>query len=344
MLLRLNNVAAGALAAAMLLTLPGPASAAPVTSEQSVVASMPEALLQAMARAGTPDGRGALTVNRSSWARVDYQRDTTLWAQYGIAVRDAGAIGTAQRIAAYAFEHQQSGGGFALGPGQSHAVGAAAWFVNDFSHTVALLRGNDWFANAGATAAERTRLARQTQRLGSALNYMVANEATLENDTAAVNRTFVYANLYFIGGKQTGNHQAVRLGNRFLASALDRQAADGTFPEAGGFDSSYQCVSLYEAQVLYLNMPAANPLHDRLWQAIVSGMARERRALRSDGDLSTDENTRVGPNTVTAERGGPVHHVDAVHAALAFEYFAAIVGTAAARRDAAAIAARYWGL
>ncbi len=320
------------------------AAALPDVGEQEVIGRVPVALLRQMANQAIPNAQGAVGLNLGGWERVEYQRDTTLWAQYGIAAHNAGAVRTALRIADYAFAHQQADGGFSLGPGQSNAAGAASWFVNDFSHAAALLQQNGWFETSAATATLRANLSDDIRRLRAAVRYLVARSDELAADTAAANRILQYAVGYLLGGQETGNQEAVRFSRQFSRSALGHVTPDGVFVEAGGFDSSYQCVSLYMAQVLVLNMQASQPLRERLWSAIESGMARERRALLPSGEISTLNNTRVGRQSISGLHGGVVHQFDRFFSAFAFEYFAGITQRPAAQRDAVSVLSYYWGL
>jgi hypothetical protein len=309
---------------------PAPSSPAPaqsVLSETQVLARIPLALLRKAAGELKTGANGAAGENRNGWKGAIYQRATATIAEYGVVAQSPQVLSVALGRAAYAFGHQRPDGSFgSIGrvPARSDA-----FFVADYAHTLLLLRSDPWFQTSPQTARLRAQAAGDVPRVAAAVAYLSAGAAGLAADRGADNRTFIYANALYLGGLLTGNSHAMQLGDRFAQDALSRQLPDGTFPELGGFDSSYQCVSLRNALVLWLYMAPADPVRQALWNGIVRGTARERAALLPSGEISTAGNTRK-------------RHVDRRNVAKAFAYYAAITGDPQARRAAGAVLAYYY--
>jgi hypothetical protein len=161
------------------------------------------------------------------------------------------------------------------------------------------------------------------------LSWFMPQADLLRTDQAATNRIMSYGAEYYLAGKLLGNDEAIRIGRSFIEEAVDKQFGDGTFPEVGGFDSSYQNVSLYFGQVVCLQIPPSDPLRDRLWAAIQRGMAREQRNLMPTGEISTIGNTRIHYIPGAARQ----HDLDSHYAVLAQAYYAAITGDPRAQQN-----------
>jgi hypothetical protein len=338
MAMRISGKQAGVCAAlVMLISSAAPAAAAPSIDEQTVLARIPATFFARMAHFAPIAADGATGENVEGYKVVEVQGFTADYTALGLATEDAAPIDGAFQIAGYAFAHQNADGSFQRGGPSS-----AASFVADFGHSLRLLDTNAWFQRDVSTQSLVSQLPALRQDEGAALAYLMAHRAALERDDTAANRLLRYADAYYFAGVAVHDRTARNAGIGFLRSFLDAQTSDGTFPELGGFDSSYQCLSLYLGEVLFLNLPQSHPMRDRLWTAIVRGMERERLALAPSGTIATFHNTRTGPDSLWAIRTGDVHQFDGGHAALAFQYYAAITGGRQARQDARAVSLRYW--
>jgi hypothetical protein len=314
-----------------------PAAAAPKLSESAVLARMPSGFLALTKHRVSIAADGSVGRNRQGWYAIGNQAFSQDWATYAVTANDASSIDGALRIAEYGFAHQQSDGGF-----EGNHIGGGALFVEDVGHTLLLLDGSDWFASDPATQAARSKLPELRRRESLSLAFLVANRTNIEKDTDAANRIARYADAFYFGGKAEGNAAAMSIGESFLRSFLADQGPDGAFYELKGFDSGYQCASIYLAEILFLAMPYGDPARDQLWSAIVRGMARERRAVSASGAISTFHNTRTGADSLWAIRTGEVHGLDGAHASLAFVYYAAITGDAGDAQAARSVYSHYF--
>ncbi len=108
------------------------------------------------------------------------------------------------------------------------------------------------------------------------------------------------------------------------------------FPNWAASTAVYQAVSLYLAQIVYLQADPANTgLRSRLWSAIVRGMEREKANLMPSGEMSTLRNTRVYGVV------GNQQHIDALDVNLAFQYYAGITQDPAYLAAAASLFKHY---
>jgi hypothetical protein len=91
-----------------------------------------------------------------------------------------------------------------------------------------------------------------------------------------------------------GDEPAILQGIGILHSVLSSETSDGVFPERGGFDSSYQGVTLQNLFYLEMHLgPAETSIKSSVEKALALGVARERRAVQPDGQIVTEGNTRV---------------------------------------------------
>jgi hypothetical protein len=314
-----------------------PAMAAPNLSEYAVLARMPKGVLARMTQRASIAPDGSVGRNRQGWVAIGSQAYTQDWTSYAVTEHDASSVDGALRIAEYGFAHQENDGQF-----EGHHTGDECLFVSDFGHTLLLLDGSEWFASDPATRPARSKLPELRRRESLALAFLVSRRTNIERDTNAANRIVRYADAFYLGGKAEGNASAMAMGESFLRSFLADQGPDGTFYELNGFDSGYQCASIYLAELLFLNMPHGDPLRDQLWSAIVRGMARERQAVSPSGAISTYHNTRTGADSLWAIRTGHVYGLDGAHALVAFEYYAAITGDAGDIQLAKSVASHYY--
>jgi len=306
------------------------ADSLPAASELVVVGRMSSSFLNALAASARPSSDGATSRNRGHYLDAEFQRATDRTIPKALTQHDVAALATSIRISNYTFAHQRQDGGFEYDRPNGHVTksgklapwaepAAAAFFLEDFGHTMLLLSESKWLRSDPSLASVRAQVKALTPAGKNAVSWLVTQQDALKTDTGAVNRTLMYGAAYYFNGRAFGNQDAIAVGESFIRNALSRQMPDGTFPELGGFDSSYQAVSLYLAQIIYLQAdPSDTSLRTALWASIERGMERERSNLLPSGEMSTEGNTRV--SGMVAGR----QHIDALDVNLAFQYYAAI--------------------
>ncbi len=316
------------------------ANTAPNVDPNTIVESLPlpNSFLDMLAVENAPDSTGASQNNRvGRWVTVNYQIGTDRLVTAGLHEHNPQYIADALNVADYAFAHQNPDGSF-IDAKPSEQVGATGGFILYLSHSLLMLQQSPWFQGSPDTATLRARAQSLYRPLSAALNWFLPQANILRADRVATNRILSYGTEYYLAGKLLGNTAALNLGRWFIEEGLNKQFPDGTFPEVGGFDSSYQNVSLLLGQVIFLQMPATDPLRDRLWTAIQRGAVRELRNLMPSGEISTAGNTRIHPVP-----GAPgQHQLDRHTAVLAQAYYAAITGDPQARQNVQLILGHYF--
>ncbi len=318
-------------------------AAAPAVDPGAVVERLPlpASFLQRMVQENQPDPSGAEQRNRGGkWLTVNNQIGTDRLVTAGLLMRNPQYIADALNAASYAFAHQNPDGSFidAMGYNAREQAGAAGGFIVYLSHSLLMLRDSSWFQQSPQTAQLRAQAQSLYGPLAKTLNWFIPQADLLRTDQAATNRIISYGAEYYLSGTLLGNSQAIDIGRSFIEAGLDKQFGDGTFPEVGGFDSSYQNVSLYFAQVTFLQMPPSDPLRERLWSAIQRGLARELRNLMPSGEISTVGNTRIKYIPGATRQ----HELDWHYATLAQAYYAAITGDPQAKQNVQLILAHYF--
>ncbi len=305
------------------------------------------AILAHLARAPQPDANGAIGNNKPTYIQAGLQNESAWIVPDALVRKDTSELDKALRIIEYTFKHENPDGSFEFHVGTSGTAdtalsraGEVAFFYADLGQTLSLVRESSWFQHGSQTAALRRRVDALRPSAQRGLDWLITQAPVLATDQAAVNRTLNYGLAYYLVGKSLGRRGAMAVGVSFLKDALNRQQADGTFPEAGAFDSSYQGVSLYLAQIFYLELqPAQVALRRRLWRAIGTGVVRENAAIGIAGGVSTAGNTRIASN---GERlFGEVKRIDGRSLTLALLYYAHLTGNKQAQSRADAIARRF---
>ena len=339
-----NAVIALGLALSVVVTAV-PVHAQPVApSEIDILKGIPWKFLSDVAETVIPTPDGANGFNRGhGWTNVTEQKVTDRLIDAAVVQRNPALVSKMLLVANYAFAHQASDGGFPapnLTPVQE--AGSSAFFIRDIAHSLLLLRQSSWFQQSASTASLRASVSGLEPKVQLGLTYLMNHQSELRSDTGGANRLVVYAGAYYLAGKLLGKSDAMDVGRSFLDEAFSHQSSDGSFLELGGFDSSYQNVSLYEAQVIYVQMAADDSMRGTLWQAISRGYSREAPSVQTTGELSSLNNTRIGAQSISAQHGGPAHAIDGIAAGLAFSYYAGITNDAAAKQRAALVLSYYF--
>jgi hypothetical protein len=333
---------------------PARASDVPNVSEWTVLQRMSLDTLKAWAATARPDANGATSMNRTGYIQVGFQRDSVNAIPYSIRAKNVGSLGNSFRIIRYAFQHQRPDGGFEYSESNGQVSSGyqasrqaeasnAAYFLYDLGHTLLLLQQSDWFQHSAETATFRSQLQQVYPNARRALDWLVAQQDVLRGDTGGANRTLGYASAYYLTGKALNSSSAMAVGRTFIQGALDKQLSDGTFPELGGFDSSYQGVSLYQGMILFLQMDSSEgDLRARLWNAVQRADSREASAVLSSGEVSTAANTRVRAGGEAAF--GHAKSIDAITVSMALQYFAFTINNPKSIQTAQAVFHHYFGV
>ena len=314
---------------------------APKASEWQVVSAFDLNLLRLLAKAHHPDQDGAVGHNQQGYISVAFQRYSSEPIIYGVETKNVRLIETGVRAFEYAFAHQNPDGSFPYNP--PHAVSTptaadiaspVAGFYSDFGHSLLLLQDCEWFQKSEETANLRLRLNQLLKPATTSLIWLMGQQAALRHyDLKTTNLLFLDAAAYYFAGKALKHSDAVKLGESFTRLALQQQTEVGFFWEKGGYDSSYQSVSLRLALWLYANLQSgAVSLKRNLWIAIEKGIGWELTRILPTGEVLTEGNARVysgGEKYFSKEKG-----VDYIQVILALNYYSKLSGDLVVQRVA----------
>jgi hypothetical protein len=330
-------------------SIAGADSASPPTlSQLDLLGLLDVVFLQKLANSVRPAPSGAVGENQASFDQVGVQNQSSFVVPDALVERNREELDNALKVLEFGYAHMRPDGSFEYADtGRSGAPptaltqdSSAAFLMYDTGHSLCLLRESSWFQSDPDVADERQRVAVLETKARTAITRLVSEADVLRTDRLAVNRTINYAMAYYLNGKALNHADALAAGRNFIDNALGRQTAAGVFTENSGFDSSYQGVSLFHAQVLLLEMlPEDEALRKRLWSGVVRGMQREMETVQADGTVGTVGNTRV---SAQGERVfGVTKSIDTRSVSLALMYYAYATGDQNLQRTARAVAARY---
>lgn len=302
---------------------------APLASEWKIISSLDPDLLRFLARSIPLNKNGAVGRNKQGYISVAFQRHSSKLITYGILTRNVELIKSGIRVLEYGFAHQKPDGSFIdNSPRQSAGsrASAVAFFYHDLGHSLLLLKDSDWFQTSEETASLRVRLNKLMNPASTSLTWLMGQQKPLRHyDRNTTNRQFFNVVACYLTGKALGRSDAVRLGERAAQAVLQKQAEAGFFLEEGGYDSSYQAVSLRLALLLYTRLePDAVSLRQNLWMAIDKGVRWQLNRILPTGKVSTAGNKRVYPN---GERYfGREKQVDYKEVTVALNYYSKLSG------------------
>jgi len=241
---------------------------------------------------------GAIGHNRNKYISVGLQKYSSYLINEGIISKNIDQITTGIKTLEYAFIYQKPDGSFPdyyrVEQEPQYSPVSVAFFLHDLGHSLLLLQNSDWFQTSSETANLRRKLETIANLANISLTWLVDQQDILSQDKKATNRIFIYASAYYLTGKALNRADVVKLGETFLQTALSQQSEAGFFWENGGFDSSYQGVSLNRAMWLYTNLqPQSVSLRQKLWLAIEKGTHWQLTRILPTGDVDTNNNTRV---------------------------------------------------
>lgn len=278
-----------------------------MASERAIIkriAASPGMMTVLRYRAKAVAADGAAGSNVPTYRHAAEQRDAFWLLLRGLAENDKAAVASVMKALEYGWSKQTPKGNFSNGVGATaqQAVGADAFFVHFACHADRVISGSRY------SLTYSRRLSAMRLRLANARAWLDANRDELyRQDADTTNRLLFDEGAFSIGGDP----------DDFLDYALESQLANGVFKEKGGYDSSYQAVSLLRLAeiILYSSSPATEELID----ALTSGAAWLATRIEQSGRIMTAGNTRTG---IGAEGDKDVNYYEV---ALCMYYLAELV-------------------
>lgn len=252
------------------------------------------------ARKLLPDGHfaGSVDGGKGPGVAVEMQRSAT-W------IIGAGAISSgAEQIRLYdlglkafewGFSHAGDDGSFPTERGgttkKQSSLHPKSMFIEAAARSLLLLSSREM-----PTPALKARVDALIPKLHQSASWM-ANSADLTAFLARAKNTnqvmFVATGLQETA-KITGDQALAMKAESIIKSVIAKQFADGTIPEAGGFDISYQTVSL-ELMGRYYDTLPENPWRKTVYNSLRLGTNKFLSTVQADGSLYSPESTRTVP-------------------------------------------------
>jgi hypothetical protein len=273
------------------------------TNFHSLILALPDYLIKGLTK--NPNSSGALGRNLDGYFHVRFQMDIGFLASYAVYNQSDDALAKFISAAEYSFNKQKPSGDFELvipnnlqylgTPSEGDLTSGVAFFTSAVGSSLVLLNQSSWFSNRPNDALTQ-RLASLKTKFQLTVNYLKAQKEVLKMyDKDAPNRLFFDALAFYSMGIYLNDSQAKAIGIEFIELALAQQDAAGFFIEGGGFDSSYNGVSLRLGMVLLGILQPQNDLYGRLKKAISCSVQWQASRILESGEISLQGNARVYP-------------------------------------------------
>ena len=304
------QLSAGLLAAAMLDVRPGISPAAASTELFADVAVQSSPPIVSLLYRHPTDGlrgatvRGAAGVN-ARWERgttqqwfIEEQRAAEIVAIGALLTFDEVTIDAAFRLLDWGFSRQAADGSFA---GTGDPFHSTSFFVAAAAHTCL------FFQHAAASGqfpiADRhlARLATYLPRIRHAAHWMAQPAVWspgLAGNAPFTHRRYLVGAALGLSGVLAADSALIDRAHAVIADGLSLQRADGSNPERGGHDSSYQMTGVVFAQYWAIYLPA-DPLTPAVRAMIGRALNWEALRVLPTGQVTAEGNTR----TAGQERG-----------------------------------------
>ena len=207
----------------------------------------------------------------------------------GIAEDDTRYIERGLKAIDYAFAHQETAGNF----------GESRWFET-MGFLESAVRSYALIEHSNYTDDYLPEVKKHLEGLEVATAWLVAArdeeyKAEWEKAPDYLNVVAATAVTFGLMGRIAENDEWVLLGREFIEMIIANQWENGVFPEAGGYDTSYQAVTLWHLMI-YLLYSLDQELNERLRRSVELGWQWELSRISSEGEVLTDGNARTGPD------------------------------------------------
>lgn len=223
------------------------------------------------------DADGAAGANRAGYRWIEEQRQGGEWIVRGYAEERPEWIARGWRELDWGLAHQQSDGGF----GSQDPFHSTSLFVEALARSCLI-------DPAGATPARVGGLQRAVAWLGSAAVEVQGARANLPY----THRRYILAAAFGQSAGVLGASRWMRTAAQWADRGLALQLADGTNPEKGGFDASYQMVGVLMA-LRYWPVCGDKAQKTQLRSMIRRAVNGELGRQRDDGSIDATGSTRV---------------------------------------------------
>lgn len=269
----------------------------------SLINSLPSNVVEGLTK--KPDASGALGRNREGYFHVRFQMDIGFLASYAVKFNSDGALENFILATEYSFNKQKPAGDFDLvipadlqylgQPSAADLASGTSFFLSALGSSLALLNQSPWFTGRPSDNL-KARLNSLTPKFQLAMAFLkTQKEALKQYDDDAPNRLLFDALAFYGMGVYLNDAEAKTIGIEFIQLALSKQDAAGYFTEGGGFDSSYNGVSVRLGLILLGVLPSQETIYLALQKALSCSVQWQASRVLSTGEISLKGNPRVYP-------------------------------------------------
>jgi hypothetical protein len=238
-----------------------------------------------------PDG--AISVNADWESRgktgvwyIEQQRYGADLLQAGVVLKDESLIDQGMKVLEWGFQQQAIDGSF---PGVGDPHHSASFFLEAASRSVLLLEQARMEKYLAAAQTWKPKIA----AMGRWLNRPeIAEKGRAKALDPYTHRFYLLAAGYSEAAAVTGEAEFQTWAHHYAVDGLSRQQPDGTNPERGGYDASYQGVGVMFASRYYLYCPD-EATRTALKTMIAKALDKEMTKIDANGEVSLEGSTRT---------------------------------------------------
>jgi hypothetical protein len=279
---------------------------------------------------------GAISVNREigegEEMYIEEQRYGGDLVQAGLATGNDAIVRTGLKVIEWGFKQQAQDGSF---PNTGDAFHSVSMFVEGAARAFLSLResGDSRYADLVAS---------MVPRLCLAARWLVRSDVEYtgkHHDAPYTHRRWILAAALGQTAVLTQDAAMAQKAKTYAEEGLALQLGDGVNPEKGGYDVSYQCVGILQAERYFVVCPDKQ-LRMRIRNMIEQASNWELAMITSDGEVLVGNSTRIENEK---SHSGKVKHVNTKELLQALSYATTITGNKKYREKAALVAhARSW--
>jgi hypothetical protein len=271
-------------------------------TQNELTALFDNTIIQNLATANAPDANGAMSNNKPGYFSVRFQMAISNLADYAIDSETPEAFEAIIKAIEYSFQYQLANGDFQIvvpanspNPTNIDIASTNAFFLSSLGVSLLALQESPFYNNP-VNVSYKNRIELLRTKITTSLNWLINNQTLLQNyDANTPNRLFFDAIAFYSLGKWLNNVTGTTIGLNFAQLAMQKKSPKGYFLEDGGWDSSYQGVSLINGFKLLSVLDTNESIRKSLWDCISCATNWQVSRILNTGEISTKGNTRVYP-------------------------------------------------
>ena len=280
-----------------------------------VLYARPSSTYDSMAESGAVGTNADWENNQAESWYIEAQRQGEEAIISGLINEDPVAIEAGLKMFDWGFAQQSADGGF---EGTGDPFHSTSLFVHAVARSLLLIEQSP-LAQEYADVVEVYK-----EKLAAAARWMIQPEVWergISNNQPYTHRRYVVATALGLTSQLTGDSELMDYARQSLTDGLALQQSNGVNPELGGYDSSYQMVSvIYAAQ--WVTYFPENPLTADVVEMINRAINWEQSRVLANGEISSEGNTRTsGQEILRTGQAKKINHREIMRG---FAYWASV--------------------